>query len=222
MTTRMVSLIFRPTGNRVPTRLSYPTRPSQNVLGCPSPPSVLGIFQVQPFWTNPWGTGKSGSSSQTSKHLSTSHNLQWKNLPKKTTEKCHVLASQEKKRLTKRMEFPHTRTFADDIRGCKRGICGFKSRLPHPNRHGHFFKKMKGFKSQKVSSAANRTALLNPRRSTLPRAACCPDIFFPLVNSMLPTQLQSKPRLYKGCCSCNFSDIFFCPWKTMIKRWTVL
>ena len=68
---------------------------------------------------------------------------------------------------------------------------------------------MKGFKSQKVSSAANRTALLNPRRSTLPRAACCPDIFFPLVNSMLPTQLQSKPRLYKGCCSCNFSDIFF-------------
>lgn len=139
MTTRMVSLIFRPTGNRVPTRLSYPTRPSQNVLGCPSPPSVLGIFQVQPFWTNPWGTGKSGSSSQTSKHLSTSHNLQWKNLPKKTTEKCHVLASQEKKRLTKRMEFPHTRTFADDIRGGKRGICGFKSRLPHPNRHGHVF-----------------------------------------------------------------------------------
>lgn len=83
-----------------------------------------------------------------------------------------------------------------------------------------FFKKWKGLKSQKVGSAANRTALLNPSRSTLPRAACCPDFFPPRqLNVANPTAVKAKAL--QGLLQLQFLRHFF-SWKTMIKRWTVL
>ena len=71
-----------------------------------------------------------------------------------------------------------------------------------------FSKKLKGFKSQKVSSAANRSALLNPSR--LYPAACrlLPWFFFPLViNVANPTAVKAKAL--QGLLQLQFLRRFF-------------
>lgn len=171
MTTRMVSLIFRPTGNQVPTRLSYPTRPSQNVLGCPSPRSVLGDFPVLAFLDQPLGNWEKRiifPNFQLS--LNFSQPPMEKTL-QKTNGKMSCVSFPGKKSFDKKgWSFHILALLLMTSEGAKEEsvdsslVCLIQIDM------AIFSKKLKGFKSQKVSSAANRSALLNPSR--LYPAAC--------------------------------------------------